>query len=333
MGKTLTTAAAMSHQIRSGEIYLLVGSDCYWADRISDRIKHKLHGKDKAELIVLYGEEIKAALLSDYLDSFSLFSEAKLILLKNAEHMKKNELDIIARYVGDPMEDQTLVITAEKIDARTSAWKKIKEAAIYVAVDKPKFAGLIREWLEIELKSLNKTMSARAIEEFISRIELDYSTANNELQKLLILIGDRKGITDQDVIRSLGTTRVGTLIDFSRALGKHDLKQALILAYKMLDSEWEPLQVFYQIQKFFMIIWRIALLKEKYISASEITGSHLSDIYPTQRKEYMDFANAYNPTSIRKIFDALLDTDHLLKSSNTDKALLLVRCVTEILCV
>lgn len=331
LSKTLTTIQAMSHKVSSGEIYLLVGTDYYWGDRISDRIKDKLHKQEDAELIVLYSEEIRSAQLLDYLDSISLFSSAKLILIKNAEQLRKAELEIIAEYVGNPLEDQTLVISAEKIDARVSAWKKIKEAAIYIAVDKPKFAGSIREWLELELKSLGKTMSAKAIEEFISRIELDYSTANNELQKLLLLTGDRKSITENDVIRSLGTTRVGALIDFSRALGKRDLRQALVLAYKMLDSDWEPLQVFFQLQKFYMIIWRIALLKDKHLSASEIMNAHLSDLYPSQKKEYLDFSNAYNLQSIRTIFDTLLDTDHLLKSSNTDNSLLLIRCLTGIL--
>ena len=331
MAKTLTTIQAMSHPIRSGENFLLVGSDYYWADRISDRIKDKLHKAQEAELIVLYGEEIKAAQLYDYLDSISLFSSAKLILLKNADLMKKAELDILAEYMANPLEEQTLVISAEKIDARLSAWKKIKEAAVFIAVDKPKYAGSVREWLELELKSLQKTMTTKAIEEFISRIELDFSTANNELQKLLLLIGERKSITEQDVIRSLGTTRVGALIDFSRALGKRDLRQALILAYKMLDSDWEPLQVFFQLQKFYLIIWRIALLKDKHLSASEIMGSHLSDLFPNQKKEYLDFSNYYNLKSLRKIFDILLETDHLLKSSNAENSLLLTRCLLETL--
>ncbi|HRY84686.1 MAG TPA: DNA polymerase III subunit delta, partial [Candidatus Cloacimonadota bacterium] len=266
MGVSLSTSQAMCHPIKSGDVYLLVGTDYYWADRISDRIKDRLHKQEQAELIVLYGEEVRSAQLNDYLDSISLFSSAKLILLKNAEQMRKAELDILASYMGNPLEEQTLVISAEKIDARIGAWKKIREAAIQIAVDKPKFAGSIREWLEGELKALQKTMSAKAIEEFISRIELDYSTANNELQKLLLLIGGRKSITENDVIQSLGTTRVGALIDFSRALGKRDLRQSLILAYKMLDSDWEPLQVFFQLQKFYTLIWRIALLKDKHIS-------------------------------------------------------------------
>lgn len=317
--------------IKLGGNYLLLGTDAFLVDSISDGIRRALKASSDADLVIIYGDEVKVAQLNDLLDTLSIFSSAKLILLRNAGALEQKELDCLAGYFGSPSDVQSLIIVAEKIDARISGWKKIKDHCQVVVCDPPRWGGNMSSWMERELKKLGKTMTSTAREMFVSRIELDYANASNELQKLALLTGDSKQITESDVLRSLGSSRVGTQIDFFRCLGDRKTKQAIELLDKMLSSDWEPLQVLGMISRFYSLIYRILLLKKNHISASEIVSKHLADVFPNQKQEYVRFSANYELSGMSKIYDLLIDTDAKIKTSSASGPILLTMCILKLL--
>lgn len=308
-------------EIALGKSYLLQGSDAYLIDTHIQRIKQQIRSKHDVDTTVLYADELrnKSSELAEHLDSFSIFSESKIIILKNAEQLLKKELEVIVQYLEAPAENQTLILVADKYDARLGSWKKINAAVAKIPCDPPKFTGEIRAWLTTELNRAGKRMSPKAMEDFCSRIELDYFSAANELAKLLLLAGERATITEQDIDQSLGTTRTGTKIDFLRALGRKNAKAALEAVELMLEAEWEPLQVFFQISSFYNVLYKIALLRAKGISDMEIISKHIGEVFQSQRKEYLDFASAYKQAELERILEILLETDSRLKSSIVEK--------------
>lgn len=320
-----------STKVELGNNYLLVGGDAFLVDLVTDHIRQELRQKTDADLVIIYGDEAKAAQINDLLDTYSIFSSAKLVLFRNAEALKKDELDCLAAYFQNPSEQQSLVIVAEKIDARVSGWKKIKDACQNVLCDPPKYSGIMSPWLDRALSKMGKTMFSSAKNLFINRVELDYANANNELTKLVLLVGDKKQISDADVIRSIGSSRVGTQIDFFRALGNRQLKEGLQLMDRMLASEFKPLQVLFLINKCFLNIYHILLLKKNHISPSEISSKYLNDLYPKQRNEFLSFSNNYTLRQMSEIFFVLLDTDAKIKTSLASDAVLLTTCVLKIM--
>jgi DNA polymerase III delta subunit len=331
MNESLSALDFAISDVRLGKSYLLTGSDTYLIDKVLDRLRATLKKTDAVDTTIVYGDEVKSAVLAEHLDTFSIFSSAKLIIIRNAEKMDKKELDTLAEYYDSPSDIQAIAIVTEKIDARFASWKKIKTSSLQVVCDPPRYSGDIRSWLSTECKKISKNMSPKAIEEFINRIELDYYNAANELNKLDLLSIGRSTITDKDVLKSLGTSRTGTLIDFYRAMGKKQLKPALEAMDKMLFADWEPLQVFFHFNKFFLIIWRILLLRQAHISDNEITQKHLGDIFQTQKREFMDFSKNYSVASIETIFGILLETDAQFKLSAAEANILLCNCLIRML--
>ncbi len=317
--------------VKLGNNYLLLGSDAFSADTVADQIRRKLKESSDADLVIFYGDEAKAALLNDLLDTYSIFSTAKMVLLRNAETLKKPELDSLGEYFKSPSEVQSLIIVADKIDARTAGWKKIKDACQTVICDPPRWGAQMSPWLNKVLPTLGKTMTSKAAELFISRVELDYASAYNELQKLVLLTLDRKQITDSDVARSIGSSRVGTAIDFYRALGNKQIRQSLELMEKMLSSDWAALQIFFNITRFSNIVYSILLLKKNHFSPNEIMSSHMNDIFTSQRQEFMKFSANYTIKQMETIFGILLDTDTKIKTSVASENILLTNCILQML--
>lgn len=314
----MTAIADPLSKIKIGDSYLIYGADIYLANQYSNRIRARLQAKEDLEVIIVYADETKSAALNDALDSISMFSSSKLILIKSADKFLKRELDTLARYFNHPLENQSVVIMAEKIDGRLGSWKTIKEACTTIQCDPPRYAGDMKTWLQVELKANAKTMNPRAFEAFLARIELDYGTAENELQKLILLSYGRAEISEEDVTRSLGSTRSSAQSEIHKALGKRSLELTLSLLEKMLASDWEHLQIVYLLQKFFTSIRKIQLLRTKNISASEIAAKYVPELFQSQRKDFIEYANNYSLSSLEKVFDALLELDWQLKSSPSD---------------
>ncbi len=320
-----------ARNVSLGKNYLLVGAEAYLSDSVQKQISGKLRQDQDIDISTLYADEVKSGDLIEYLDTFTIFSSSKLIVIKNCEKYLKKELEIIAAYFDAPSEIQTVVLITEKIDLKYNAWKTIKKNCEYVSCDPPRFAGDIRNWLMVELKRRGKVMAPSAIQEFTARIELDYFYAANELTKILLLIGDRKQISESDVITSLVGSRAGTQIDFFRALGNRNIKNALESVCLMLQGDAEPLQIFFSLYRFFMNLYKIQLLRAKRLTDTEIMQKHIAEIFFSQRKEYLAFAKNYSINALRQIFGILLETDADLKSSLTDKTLQLELCIVKAL--
>ncbi len=314
-----------------GDNFLLTGGDAFLMDIVTDRVRQELKQNDDVDLVIVYGDEARSAQINDLLDTYSIFSSAKLILFRNADLLKKAELECLANYFADPSPQQSLVITAEKIDARLSGWKKIKEACETVTCEPPRHGGMFAAWLDKALARLGKFMPQPARYAFTNRVELDFASANNELQKLALLVGDRKQITEADVLRGIGSSRVGTQIAFAKALGEKQPREALTLLDRLLASDQKALQITSQINRVFLVIYHILLMKEAHLSPAEISSKHLMEVFADQRKFYLGFAQKYTLPQLEKILAILLDTDSKLKTSQGSDAVLLTTCILRIM--
>lgn len=329
MADSISALEFFKTKIKLGENYLVLGADAYLADIALAHIKRSLKPLD-IDVSIVYGDTVRAGELGEYLDTFTIFSSTKLVIIRNAEALGKNELEVVGDYFDNPSDIQSLAIIAQKSNKTLKAWKKIHSGSQVVSCDPPRFAGDMRNWLMTEIRKMEKVMTPQAISEFTARIELDYYTASNELNKIGLLVGSRKQITADD-LQSLSSSRAGTLIDFYRALGKKQVKSALGAMNLMLDADWEPLQILFSMLRFYSKLWNIQLLRNKHIADPEISMRHLGDIYMSQRKEYLGFAKNYPIPVLERIMELLLQTDYNLKSSSIDKRLQLDLSVIKIL--
>lgn len=316
--------------------YLILGDDGYLVDKVYQGIKDIVKKTMPVyELVTLYGDELKIPELSDYLDSYSLFAENRLIVIRNAERLgeedrnrkqpekQKKLLELIDKYLQSPDEAQVLILIAESVDSRLTGWKKLKEISQTIECEPIKYAGEMKAWLDRALRDNKKSMDDHAKELFLSKVELDFCSAENELKKLFIYCGDNKSITHKDVTATMPTSRAGNLSDFYKVLGNRDTKEVLLKINDMLENDWVPLQILSIINKFFLTIWKIHALRAKHISADEIKSKHLYDLFDSQRQSYITYTGKYSYKEIPLIFEDILETDTSIKLSKAEPEILM----------
>lgn len=332
MNKGSLDALSFKPQMVSlGQNYLLLGTDAWQSDYVLRIIQSELKQQQDIETINLYGDDIQRNELGEVLDTYSIFASSKLIVIRNAEMLKAADQQALTAYFKDTSEIQSLVLHASKIDKRLSVWKAVRQGSLEIVCDPPRSHYDLQKWLDFVLKQKGKQMDASARSAFLARVELDYAIAYNELEKLLLMSKDRYSVSAKDVERSLGTSRVGTMIDFYRALGRRDLPECLKTINRMLDSDWEGLQVFFQFNKFYNSIHNILALKANKISDTEIANKHLGDLFPTQRQEFIQFSKSYTLMQMRCIMRILLETDSQFKLSMSTPHTLLELCAIRIM--
>ncbi len=323
--------------------YIIIGDDGYLLDKVYQSIKSIIRkSMPTFELLTLYGDELKFSELSEYLDSYSIFSDNRLLIIRNCERLgeedknrKQPELhkrmaELIANYLTDPDSSQVIVLIADSVDNRLASWKKLKELCLTIECEPIKYPGEMRAWLETILRNHKKTMDNRAKDLFLNKVELDFCTAENEIKKLFVFVGDRSHIDEKDVTTTLPTTRAGTLTDFYKALGNRNTKEIINKVNDMLDNDWADLQILSNISRFFLTVWKIQALQNKHYTNKEILTSHLNDFFPSQREAYLAYAAKYKPEELPTVFEIILETDSQIKLSMAESRVLLALSIVKI---
>lgn len=325
--QSLVSGKPPDHSIRS---FLVVGSEQFLMDKVHGFLRNAMKAQYKAEIVVLWGDELKVAELRDHLDSYSLFAETKVLFIKNSDQIKADVLIPLVEYYASPSEDLILVISATSVDRRLSAWKTITANSLTITCDPPRNQSDLGKWLDCELRHLKKTISPEARQEFLERVELDYKSADNELQKVLLLISDNRQIEIGDVLSSIGSSRASSLSDLYKALFSSNPGQVMATIQDALDTGGDAIPTLATINRFFMILWRIALLRKKHITPNEISRSHLKDVFDSQRNLYLQASEKFQLEKYADIFDTLLDTDSKLKLTAADQKTLMSMCINRI---
>ncbi len=314
-------------------VYYLIGEDHFLADRIIQLLLRRFTSKDSSEFdfINLSASNCKSADIIEQLEMFPFLAEYRVILVRSFELLREPEKLKVADYISNIPETSILIIHCEKQDGRSSTARKFSKFTV-IETNPPAGYWEIEKWLQSELRKLNIRANRDAISLFASKIEADYYTAYNELQKILIYIGKSSTIKVEDIQTCMKDNRANTIFELQNALGARNIKVSLQVLIKLLESEESKNSPFVVVMltRFFQKIWKVKYLLSKGVSQQEIASNYLADVYIKFRKDYINFAWNYKDKKMQEIFDYLLETDLKLKSTDLDPKLLLSKMLVNI---
>jgi DNA polymerase III subunit delta len=306
----------------------------------------------------------------DQLESSSSGPVLDLLNLESAE--ARNEAEALLTYCrGRPVnfdarkgaEDQKLgdwlergwpewnfiLLTAVQVDRRTRLYKRIEEigAAVYVGVERDRSGRINRETLsEFVIQRLGKsgkTLDFKARELLLMRAGDDLRMLGQELQKLVLYVGERTSIRSEDVTAIFTDEGANWIFDLTRAIGdreavtalahlarliaqgEHPLKllgmiagevRRLIAARQLIENEWRG-------------CWRRGMTYDQYQQnairqeAPMLTRNAYADYLCFQR------ADRFSVGALRRYMDEIYAADLSLKSSGGNPRLIMERLILE----
>jgi DNA polymerase III subunit delta len=281
-------------------VYWLEGEEEFFIDQVIQYAEHHIlkEGEAGFNLNILYGKDTNWTELMNTCRKYPMFSDLQVVILKEAQSMK--DIEKMEAYVDKPLTSTILFVAYKnkKIDGRTKLAKLLKEKAVLLTTKKI-YENELPEWISNLVVSKGYTITNKALFLLQDHIGNDLSRLNNEINKLVLNLSDRKNITDDDIEKYVGVSKEFNVFELQQAIATKDLYKAIrIIQYFESNPKAAPIQmVFPSLYNFFskvLMIYQLSSRDDK--STATAIGVH-----PFFVKDYLKAATRFSNTEVENI--------------------------------
>jgi DNA polymerase-3 subunit delta len=292
-------------------IYWLEGEEEYFIDKVMKYAESHILNESETgfNLSVFYGKDADWAAVVNACRRYPMFAEKQVVLLKEAQQMR--DIEKLEAYIENPLASTVFVVSykEKRVDGRTRLAKLLKEKGV-VLTTKKLYDNQLPEWTEELVQSKELNISQKALILLVDHIGNDLSRIENEIDKIAINLGKRKGITETDVEQYVGVSKDFNVFELQAALATKNLSKAIqIIQYFEANPKAAPIQlVLPSLYTFFSKVFMIYGLNtrdEKTIATSLGINSFFI-------KDYLRTTMVYSYADVEKLL--LLLSDYNLKS-------------------
>jgi DNA polymerase-3 subunit delta len=292
-------------------VYWLEGEEEYFIDKVMKYAENNILKESETgfNLSVFYGKDADWAAVINACRRYPMFAERQVVLLKEAQQMR--DIEKLEAYIENPLTSTIFVVSykEKKVDGRTRLAKLLKEKGV-VLTTKKLYDNQLPEWTEDLVQSKELNISQKALMLLVDHIGNDLSRIENEIDKIAINLGKRKGITETDVEQYVGVSKDFNVFELQAALATKNLSKAIqIIQYFEANPKAAPIQLILpSLYAFFSKVFMIYGLNtrdEKTIAAS-------LGINPFFIKDYLRTITLCSYADVEKLL--LLLSDYNLKS-------------------
>ncbi len=279
--------------------YWLEGEEEYFIDKVMDYAEHNILSEAETgfNLTVFYGKDAAWPDVINACRRYPMFSERQVVLLKEAQQMK--DIEKLESYVENPLGSTILVVSYKdkKIDGRTKFAKLLKERGVLLSTRKI-YENQLPQWTEEIVNNHGYEISRKAIMLLVDHIGNDLSRIENEIEKILVNLGKRKTINEDDIEQFIGISKEFNVFEFQNALAAKDLSGCIrIVQYFEDNPKAAPIQlIFPSLYSFFSKLYMIHGLN----SRDEKTVAASLGVNPFFVKDYLKAVNAYSFPEVEK---------------------------------
>lgn len=210
-------------------VYVLMGDESYYIDRITDYIADNVLDPDDRDFnqTVVFGADTTAAQVVDMAKGYPVMPAAhRVIIVKEAQGLKS--LDALERYFEKPLASTVLVIAYKNgtIDRRKKVVGKA-EAAGVVFESKKKRDYELPAFIETYLKKNHVAIDTKSAAMIAEHIGADLSRLISELDKVMIsLPDDDRRVTPDVVEREIGVSKEFNIFELKTAIIERNVFKA-----------------------------------------------------------------------------------------------------------
>lgn len=226
-------------------IYWLEGEENYFIDKVVDYAEHNILSETEKgfNLTVFYGKDASWPEVINSCRRYPMFSERQVVLLKEGQQMK--DIEKLESYIENPLSSTILVVSykEKKVDGRTKFAKLLKENGVLLSTKKI-YENQLPEWTQEMVANHGYEITAKALMLLVDHIGNDLSRIENEIEKILVNLGKRKTITEDDIEQFIGISKEFNVFEFQNALAAKDLAACMrIIQYFEANPKAAPIQL------------------------------------------------------------------------------------------
>ena len=273
-------------------VYWLEGEESFFIDQVMDYAEHNILPESEASfnLTVFYGKEANWADVVNACCRYPMFAERQVVLLKEGQQMR--DIEKLESYIEKPLSSTVFVVSykEKKVDGRSKFAKMLKEKGVMLSTKKM-YENQLPEWTSELIQSKGYSISQKALYLLVDHIGNDLSRINNEVDKILVNLSQRKNITEDDIELYVGISKEYNPFELQDALAKKDISKAIkIIQYFEANPKAGPIQLilptlYNLFSKTYMIFGQSAK-DEKQVAANIGVNPYFVKDYLIAQKNY-----------------------------------------------
>ncbi|MFC1732727.1 DNA polymerase III subunit delta [candidate division KSB1 bacterium] len=316
------------HDLQESQLlpfYIISGPQLYIRQRAVELLLKKagFDDGDSVSLIKMFGDEVEPEQLEVALQSYSLFSEKQLILIKDARQLKKSCWSILDTIFDSMAETTIIIMEDEKFDRRNSVVKMVLELGGFIELPNL-WDNEFQFWIKKYAHKLGYTITDEAAEFLYDSLEPDLMLYIGEFEKLKLFLEDKKSITLNDLTEIMKSTRSFNVFEFADALCSGNTRKSLRLLDQVFVYNESVPGVIVMLVRHLVVIFKIKLTKARdKMGRDELQQLGLTPYIYNKNKQQAAYLSIED---IQDLFEALLKADEYLKTGyQSDKMTLLVQ--------
>jgi len=329
---SMTKCEDLMRSLKQGTVkpvYLFFGEEPFLVREALDLIVSKVVDPASREFTydTVYGKGTSGQDIVNLAQTLPFMAPKRLVVVKEIEALKAADFDELLGYLQSPSPSTCLVLISNqsKFDKKAfiAAVEAIGAVVRFYTVLEREMAGWIENWCRQQGLSIQRD-AANYVWQTLGN---DLQAAQNELQKTVIYMKERKHITFDDVKTVVGNFREFTSFDLAAALGKKDREAAFMILSRLMQEGESPIGLLGAVAWNFRRLMQVKAMESAGMGIEEGMKKLRPQVIFHQTASFQAQLRSYSLAELEKAFAVLLNADKALKSSGLGGRLVLERMI------
>lgn len=301
-------------------MYFLGGTEPYYVDKLAKLLEDKALTPSEAAFnkAVFYGNETNAGKLLNELRSFPMMAARRLVVLKEAQKLGKEEWEKLVPYLEKPVDSTVFVMVFRDkgLDGRLKAAKAIEKNSKKFE-SKALYENQIPAWIQGHIESRGYSVEPEALRALSTYLGTGLALIESELEKIFIVLqGDKSTVVSKQVVFDMiNVDKDFNVFELVNSLGVRDhVKSHFIISQMMRNTkENPPVFVLSQVYSFYAKLMKLQALK----LTSEFEVAKAIGVANFIARQYVTAMRNYTSREVYRNMTYALEADLYLKGVYT----------------
>lgn len=305
-------------------VYLWYGEDRFLIQEALQALKSFYFMTDPSGsgIELISAVDLSPTIIVERANAMSFFAN-RLVVVEEVTYFQDGQtadLEPFLEYFSNPNPSTCLLFIAERVHRGRKFYKAIDQAGEILEFSAPKRPQEWVAWVQSELKVRGKSMDTQVATLFIEWAGHHTGILSQELDKLVIFIGNRIKITAED-IRTITTRSIeASVFDLLDAVASRSSTKALQTLHEVLREE-HPLKVLALLVRQVRLLLGCNALRRRGEGVSEAPSA--LGIKPYEAQKVWQQSLKLSTEQLSEALSECLNTDLALKTGGGDPGLLL----------
>lgn len=289
-------------------IYLLMGEESYFIDKISNYIAGNV--LDEAEQsfnqTVVYGKDADVKNIDSMAKRFPMMSSHQVVIVKEAQELKG--IDELSYYCNKPLKSTILVLCYKykSIPKNKKIYKACAKNGV-ILESKKLYDNQVPTWISTYLKDKNLSIDPQASIMLTEFLGTELSKIVNELDKLQVVLPEGTKITADHIEKNIGVSKNFNNFELQKAIGKKEILKVnrIINHFAQNPRDHNIIQIITTLFNFFTKLLKLYFMKD--LSKNAVASA--LGVHPFFAQEYIAAKRKYSAKKLVDIIRILREYD------------------------